>query len=349
MRIVHVVQPWTPTTASPWRDDHRDRPCDAGPLACAAAIRATPEHEHAVLLVGGSLAHRRARDLGLEARARLAPPLASPALGARSLRRAIRAHSPDLVQVWGRWLEPPGQGESPVLVADLRAGTLGPVGRPEALRLPLPAPRPRERTRPTRERRIVLLDDPPERAEATSYAMVLAALEVSGVALTFAFARHAREPDRATLRARLWSTHAPREVHGPVVDLLDGAAAAIMAPGTRFSTVTPAPTYAQRVLAGEALARGVPVVTASPTLIPPTLHDSCLAESAHPAHLAHALGMLLEDPARLADVAGLASSGAPDGREFASVIRAAWSGRADAGFIEPRPATPRSAPLGAPA
>ncbi len=102
MRIVHVIAPPPPRQARPhWRPV-----CDGTAievLACHAAIRATPDHQHDIIALGATSARRYLAQLGMTPTACVSMPGGVAELASRSINRVIdRVNIPACaVHCWG--------------------------------------------------------------------------------------------------------------------------------------------------------------------------------------------------------------------------------------------------------
>lgn len=111
-RILHLVtayEPcWNPHERVLWGGRTRiDTPADSPALACRAAMALAPEHDHHVLIVGGTRVERRLSRIGLTARDRICPPRFSSWAGRRLVRSFLRAQRRfDIIQPWESRLQP---------------------------------------------------------------------------------------------------------------------------------------------------------------------------------------------------------------------------------------------------
>ncbi|MBL8760985.1 MAG: hypothetical protein JNL50_06740 [Phycisphaerae bacterium] len=156
MRVLHLVAPPDMARAhdAPWRSDAAVRTCVK--VMERASIAGGGSHRHAVILIGGSAAERRAAVLGLPTTDRVAPPGGVAALGWRGVHRLARARGAfDVVQAW-----------SGDLVRLGRMIGVAPVCPPPRILVCTPTPHDRAATRAAlgvRDDRplVLMLSDPP--------------------------------------------------------------------------------------------------------------------------------------------------------------------------------------------
>lgn len=284
MRIVHVARPAGCAPALPWfipghASTSRGLGRDLAVISCGATMRASPGHEHAALIVADSRGDRRCRTLGLEARASFSAPLGVASFTTRSLRDAMwRMGTVELVIAWGRELEdivaraaPPKSARATV---DLARGVID-VVMPDRFGFSVGAATLNARCDPMRTAgakaepgQILLLSDPPERADVAAFAVVLGLLSVGGVESHGVAPRQGHGVERA-LR-HLHEGGVLRELrltNRPTLCLIPQSAAVVVGLSRAISPkddaagdAPPAPDFSDAVLAHMALDHGVPVV-----------------------------------------------------------------------------------------
>jgi hypothetical protein len=252
---------------------------DLAVAACAATIEAAPGHEHAALFISSSKGERRCRRLGVRECTTFAPPLGAASLATRALRDAMwRMGTIELVIAWGRELEevvsraaPPrsaratvdlARGVIDVVVPDRFGFTIAAATLSARLGLP------RRARAEDPGRRVVLLSDPPERADVSTFAVVLGLLSVGGIEAQGVAPRDGHGVERALRHVSEGGVlKALTLTKVPLVRLIPSARAVVIGlcraltpPDDDHGVKLPEPDFSDAALAHLALDRGVPVV-----------------------------------------------------------------------------------------
>ncbi|MCC7388232.1 MAG: hypothetical protein IT431_05645 [Phycisphaerales bacterium] len=332
--VLHVIDP-TPTGVADGRVGllGRGAAADIAILACAEAIRSTPEDAHAVVVLGGGDAVHHARALGLPVHAHAPAPFGHAGLGARALRRVARAlGGTDLLQPWSE------RARTACRLAGAGEGAVAPV--PSALwpgpRRPVGPDRHSVRAQlgvPDHIPMVALLADPCRHADARRFVYMVGLLDVAGIPVAGLIDRRAAHVSRARRfhadAGVRWRMLLPAE---PTARLLHACDLAVIVPPTVRAELTAHEHawVAWSVLRAHLL--GVPVVGA----------DAWLPESARPtdaAGLLHARSESVTDIGRqlarlaadavlrraVADGARAAASAFVERQPLADSLRALWS------------------------
>jgi hypothetical protein len=311
-RVLHIVEP-------AWRDEHlglgRFGGSDAAAIACAAAVRGLGHLEHHAIIIGDSLSIDRCRRLGLTTENRISAPMRFPRLAARAMRRVVRSRVGfDATIAWGEPLrcivEQLGPEAGERVVIDLELTDNSPV--PSLGALVPTAGHAAEHKRSVRGQLgiapdaivIGFLADPPARGDAARMQFFNSLMVVAGIDIHVLVSDQSAGIERALSPTR--TSYTGRE---PIVTTLPMAARAaacdlcVHGLGSRIDTGGGRgqnATFGDRVLVQEVLARGVPVVSSAPNVLPVELEKTLLAPTPHPSAMAKIIAPLIEHPERLA-------------------------------------------------
>lgn len=306
---------------------------DGATLACAAALRRTPDHAHTVCILGAGEAETRAADLGLPTPDRIVAPLGRTALALSGLRRFVRDRGPfDAVQCWTKGIETTAR----------RA--CGPTARilplPSAHVLAAAAADSDSRTDRASARitleldehdfAVALLADPPSAGDARQFIFLVGLLDIAGTTICgLVDARSASLPRARRFHARAqinWRLLVTRRAIPSLIAACD-AAAVVARP-----TDTHAPPPAALIAAAHAT--GVPVVAATrivqEPLYPDEARDHCAAALGSANAIAGALLRLTGDRPRLAALSDAVRRHARElveRSDYARTLDLAWRGR----------------------
>lgn len=333
--VVHVIDP-TPAGMADGRAGllGRGAAADVAVLACAAAIHATPEDAHAVVVIGGADAAEHARALGLGIHAAVAPPLGHAGLAARTLRRAVRAlGGADVLQPWS------DRARTACRLAVLGQGAVAPV--PSSLLPPLdqavgPARHTARETLgvPDDVPMVALLADPWRHADARRFVYMVGLLDVAGIPVAGLIDRRAAHVSRARrFHAEAgvrWRMLLPGEPTARLLHACD--LAVIVPPGVRAE-----PTASERAWITWSVLRahllGVPVIGADAWLpeeaMPRETAAALHARSESVTDIGRRLASIAEDPGVLRGLGTAVRESAARfvaARPFADDLRSLWDG-----------------------
>jgi hypothetical protein len=332
--LLHVIDPM-PTGVADGRVGlmGRGAAADIALLACAEAIRSTPDQAHAVVVLGGEEAVDHARSLGLTVHAAAPAPLGHAGLGAWALRRVVRAiGGTDLLQPWSE------RARTACRLAGAGEGAVAPV--PTAL-----WPSVRRSVGPDRDAAraqlgvpddvpmVALLADPCRHADARRFVYMVGLLDVAGIPVAGLIDRRAAHVSRARRfhadAGVRWRMLLPAE---PTARLLHACDLAVIVP----PTVRTEPTAHEHAWVVWSVLRahllGVPVVGADAWLpegaCPSDAAGVLRARSESITDIGRQLARLAADDAlrlSVADGAGAAASAFLGREPFADNLRAMWS------------------------
>jgi hypothetical protein len=318
-RVLHVVQVWSAPTG-PWEADKSTDPCDAGVLACAACVEHALGFDQSVLVLGGTQAASRAAAFGLRRFDRIAPPLGRASQAARTFRRYVQERGPfDIVQLWGEGLLQlaPWNLDGPKV--DIASLTQGDVvtsygvdedEEPTATQLPPVSLGLEDAARRLCERpglrkslgvrdeeiALVLLADPPDSGQVSHFMFLATLLRSTGLPVVPILNRQGRDSRRGlSLARRQVLQREPILVDDPLHHVLAACDIAVFGPGSRLCSPAEPSSWRAHCLTRTATVLGVPVVTATPGLVPKDVEHELLPHSRHPSAFARVIRRLGAD------------------------------------------------------
>jgi hypothetical protein len=287
---------------------------DAGVLACRATIRATPQFEHKVIVLGGMNAGERCAQLGLRAAARIAPAFGRAELAGPCLTGWLRTYGlPRVIQGWGAEFGGlrgrVGAGRVSWCVADMESGALDsrldhwpPVTSAMTPWLGTQSKRMNVRQAPRDARgglRVVLIGDPPGTADAMAFTFMVGIMHVAGFRATAVLPRGATQLDRALRHVRGGGyVHRVEVVEGStLVDFHEYDLGVSLPVQSEAGQAPGEPSFANKLCITAAAEAGLPVIMLDTPwargLLPAGAHG-CLSSSLEPAKMAKVAAALVD-------------------------------------------------------